>query len=95
MLRWRHAQAGSTHHTFTALFSQQAASPPLCCACHPPHRLPCLCRRGQTSPYQPAISPEPVGHLAQHRLLPLLVEAVRQQPAIDLRMGHRWGRSLG
>ena len=46
--------------------------------------------RGQTTPYQPSISPEPVGHLAQHHLLPLLVEAVRQQPSIDLRMGHRW-----
>ena len=51
----------------------------------------CLSSRGQTTPYQPAISPEPVGHLAQHHLLPLLVEAVRQQPNIELRMGHRCG----
>jgi hypothetical protein len=29
-----------------------------------------------------------VAHLAQNRLLPLLVEAAAQQPAIDLRMGH-------
>lgn len=46
-------------------------------------------RRGQTTPYQPAISPEPVAHLAQHRLLPLLVDAALKEPAIDLRMGHR------
>ena len=54
-----------------------------------------LARRGQTTPWQPAISPEPVAHLAQHRLLPLLVDAVLKEPAIDLRMGHRctWGRA--
>ena len=54
---------------------------------------PCCCPnrrcRGQTTPLQPSISPEPVAHLAQHRLLPLLVEAARQQPNIELRMGHR------
>lgn len=44
--------------------------------------------KGQTTPYQPAISPEPVAHLAQHRLLPLLVDAALKEPAIDLRMGH-------
>ncbi|PSC72429.1 phenol 2-monooxygenase-like isoform X1 isoform B [Micractinium conductrix] len=44
--------------------------------------------KGQSSPYQPAISPEPVAHLAQHRLLPLLVEAAQAEPRIELRMGH-------
>lgn len=51
------------------------------------------------TPYQPAISPEPVGHLAQHRLLPLLADAARRQPdLIDLRMGHRcalWAALVG
>lgn len=54
----------------------------------------CHCR-GQASPYQPAISPEPVAHLAQHRLLPLLVEAVKQQPLVELRMGHRQAGQRG
>ena len=61
------------------------------CTARPPTRLPFpVHRRGQSSPYQPAISPEPVAHLAQHRLLPLLVDAALKEPAIDLRMGHRW-----
>lgn len=54
----------------------------------PAHRPAHPCR-GQSSPYQPAISPEPVAHLAQHRLLPLLVDAALKEPNIDLRMGHR------
>lgn len=53
-----------------------------------PSRLDLRTCRGQASPYQPAISPEPVAHLAQHRLLPLLVDAALKEPAIDLRMGH-------
>ena len=45
--------------------------------------------QGQTSPALPAISPEPVAHLSQHRLLPLLAgAAAAAAPGIDLRMGH-------
>lgn len=36
------------------------------------------------------VSPEPVAHLSQNRLLPLLAKRVFQQPTIDLRMGHRF-----
>jgi hypothetical protein len=74
---------------------QPGWAPPLCCPRPHPLRLLPGCR-GQSTPYQPAISPEPVGHLAQHRLLPLLADAARLQPdMIDLRMGHRWGGGQG
>ena len=44
---------------------------------------------GQASPLSPAISPEPVGHLAQHKLLPLMSARAAAAQHVDLRMGHR------
>ncbi|GAB4813968.1 hypothetical protein N2152v2_001014 [Parachlorella kessleri] len=45
--------------------------------------------KGQTTPYMPDISPEPVSHLAQHRLLPLMAQRAAAAPGVTLRMGHR------
>ena len=45
--------------------------------------------QGQTTPYMPDISPEPVAHLAQHRLLPLMAQRAAADPGVTLRMGHR------
>jgi 2-polyprenyl-6-methoxyphenol hydroxylase-like FAD-dependent oxidoreductase len=44
--------------------------------------------KGQDSPHMPVYSPEPVGHLAQHKLLPLLAQRAMAAPGVDLRMGH-------
>lgn len=41
--------------------------------------LPCRAPAGQDSPLSPTISPEPLAHLPQHRLLPLLLQAQREQ----------------
>ena len=45
--------------------------------------------KGQTSPLVPYYSPEPVAHLAQHKLLPMLAQRAAAAPGVDLRMGHR------
>ncbi|KAH7616498.1 putative polyketide hydroxylase [Nannochloris sp. 'desiccata'] len=44
--------------------------------------------KGQYTPHIPAYSPEPVGHLAQHKLLPLIAQRAEAAPGLDLRMGH-------
>lgn len=44
--------------------------------------------KGQNTPHIPAYSPEPVGHLAQHKLLPLIAQRAEAAPGVDLRMGH-------
>jgi 2-polyprenyl-6-methoxyphenol hydroxylase-like FAD-dependent oxidoreductase len=45
--------------------------------------------KGQSTPHAPAISPEPVAHLSQHRLVPLLARRAAAADGVDLRMGHR------
>jgi 2-polyprenyl-6-methoxyphenol hydroxylase-like FAD-dependent oxidoreductase len=50
--------------------------------------------KGQDSPAQPLHSPEPVAHLAQHKLLPMMAARAAQAPGVDLRMGHRVSRLL-
>ena len=45
--------------------------------------------QGQTTPYMPDISPEPVAHLAQHRLLPLVAQRAAADPGVTLRMGEK------
>jgi 2-polyprenyl-6-methoxyphenol hydroxylase-like FAD-dependent oxidoreductase len=44
--------------------------------------------KGQDTPHIPVYSPEPVGHLAQHKLLPLIAQRAMDAPGVDLRMGH-------
>ena len=44
--------------------------------------------KGQNTPDIPLYSPEPVGHLAQHKLLPLIAARAAVAPGVDLRMGH-------
>ncbi|KAG1678055.1 hypothetical protein FOA52_000851 [Chlamydomonas sp. UWO 241] len=44
--------------------------------------------QGQDTPGNPLMSPEPVSHLPQSRLLPLLLRRVKEQPLITLLMGH-------
>jgi 2-polyprenyl-6-methoxyphenol hydroxylase-like FAD-dependent oxidoreductase len=44
--------------------------------------------KGQNTPHIPVYSPEPVGHLAQHKLLPLIAQRAEAAPGVDLRMGH-------
>ena len=50
--------------------------------------------KGQSSPYMQHYSPEPVAHLAQHKLLPMMAAATAAAPGVDLRMGHRVSRLL-
>ena len=48
--------------------------------------------KGQTTPHVLEYSPEPVAHLAQHNLLPLMVTSLiknKNESNIDLRMGHQ------
>ena len=44
--------------------------------------------RGQTTPHSLDVSPEPVAHLSQHKLVPLLARRAAEAPGVDLRMGH-------
>lgn len=44
-------------------------------------------RRSSMDPY--GLSPEPVAHLAQDKLLPLMARRAGASPGVDLRMGHR------
>ena len=44
---------------------------------------------GQTTPLKPEVSPEPVAHLAQHKLLPLMAARAAAAPGVSFRMGHR------
>ena len=44
--------------------------------------------QGQSSPYVPSASPEPVAHLAQHLLLPMLHSRVAACPGVEVRMAH-------
>lgn len=49
---------------------------------------------GQASPRQPLLSPEPVAHLSQHKLTPLLWQAAAAEPAVRLLAGRRVERLL-
>lgn len=49
---------------------------------------------GQALPRQPLLSPEPVAHLSQHKLTPLLWQAAAAEPAVRLLPGRRVERLL-
>jgi 2-polyprenyl-6-methoxyphenol hydroxylase-like FAD-dependent oxidoreductase len=44
----------------------------------PKHLVHCRIAAGQSTAQDPAVSPEPVTHLSQHRLLPLLLQQAQQ-----------------
>jgi hypothetical protein len=49
---------------------------------------------GQASAYQRHLSPEPIAHLSQHKLLPMLLDVAQRYPTARVLMGHRvnrWG----
>jgi hypothetical protein len=55
-------------------------------------RHPPLLPAGQTSAYQRQLSPEPIAHLSQHKLLPMLLDVAQRYPTARVLFGHRVNR---
>ena len=48
-----------------------------------------MCRQGQNSPHMADLSPVPVTHLSQNKLVPLLLERVQARGLCDVRFSNR------